>query len=299
MGFIGLSAFTGKVSAQSTNSKTYVVWCQNCNTYQKFKGAMARPIGSTVYVGDATQHMINAYRIQVEGEKSGRNFRRSPVTSPQVKIVVEITPDPKVAEAIDSAIKFYNISPVGWVKTYEVSIDKLGFGKSAPGSASDVTSAGHDQSVFEDGLNTWGRKKSTLFWLVGTTVQSFANLHLLNISSGPQVRYSVTFPDGSSIEVYYDNQTGKLKVDPNTARDSQGNRIPYLGYDGEMHNLGGGRKFDTSSGGGSQDLHNFLMDLQLNGIPVYEGQGPASGYHGWACVTVGSGANTVYYCKKY
>ena len=226
---MGLSAFTGKVSAQSTNSKTYVVWCQNCNTYQKFKMAKVRPIGSTVYVGDATQHMINAYRIQREGEKPGPNLGRSSETSPQVKIVVEITPGPKVVEAIDSAIKFYNIPPAGWVKTYEVGIDRLGLGKSSPGSANDIASVGHDRNIFEDGLNTWGLKKNALFWLVGTTVQSFANLHLLNISIGPQVRYRITFPDGSSIAVYYDNQTGTLKVDPNTARDSQGNTIRQAG----------------------------------------------------------------------
>jgi len=296
---MGLFVFTGKVSAQSTNSKTYVVWCHNCNTYQKFKAAMVRPIGSTLYVGDVAQHMINAYRIQTDGQKPGPNLGHSPETLPQVKIAVEITPDPKVAEAIDSAIKFYNIHPVGWVKTYEVGIDKLGLGKSAPGSANDIASVGHDQSVFEHGLYTWGLKKSALFWLLGTTVQSFANLHLLNISSGPQVRYRVTFRDGSSIEIYYDNQTGELKVDPKTAIDSHGNRIPYLGNDGEIHNLSGSYKFDPSSAGSSQDLHNFLMDLQLNGIPVYGGQGPASGYHGWACVTVGSGAKAVYYCKKY
>ena len=296
--FMGLSVHIS-AAAQSTNSKTYVVWCQNCNTYQKFNAAKARPVGSTVYVGDAVQHLINAYRIQMEGEKPGPNLGRSPETLPQRKIVVGITPDPKVVAAINSAIKFYNLAPVGWVKTYEIDSSRLGLTRYAPNSARDITSDGANRNNFETELNTWGRKKSTLFWLVGNAVQSFANLHLLNISIGPRVQYKVIFPDGSSIVVYYDNKTGRLTVDPKTAQDAQGRRIPYLGSDGKMHNLGGRFHFDVSSGTGSQDLNNFLMDLQLNGIPVYDGQGPASGYHGWACVKVGSGAKTVYTCRKY
>ena len=296
--FMGLSVHIS-AAAQSTNSKTYVVWCQNCNTYQKFNAAKARPVGSTVYVGDAVQHLISAYRIQIDGEKPGANLGRSPGTLPQRKIAVGITPDPKVIAAINSAIKFYNLAPVGWVKTYKIDSSRLGFTRNAPGSGSNIALDGHDQAVFENELKTWGRKKNRLFRLLGTTAQSFANLHILNVSIGPKARYKVTFPNGSSIEIYYDDSSGTLKTDLDTAQDSQGNKIPYLGEDGEIHSLSGGHEFDVSSGAGSQALNNFLMNLKLNGIPVYDGQGPASGYHGWACVKVGSGAKTVYTCRKY
>ncbi len=286
-------------SAHATTAPD-LIWCQGCSGLQKHNAVMSRPVGATVYVADAINGTYAAYHIS--GTPSTPHDPNSPYTPSLSKFADPITPDPELAVVLESAIGYYQTAPVGFHKHVIVPVDGQLFGDSSyPPSVYDIINDGPNQYFFTNKLNSTSGEPVLLAF--AHLIQGLANFHAVNTSAGPTLSTKLTFSDGSTIEAKYDQSSGKLKLDLSTARDSHGNRIPYLGVDGKKHNLGGIHDFDPSTGN-PNDLNNFLNQLSMMGVPINYGTGGGAtgggGYHGWACIKeTSSDGKVVYTCQQF
>lgn len=263
-------------------TKPALLWCQNCSADQKAALAKTPPAGTTVYIADAVQHTIEAYVVGQYDEPIDGTTRVV-----HIKNLQPIAVDPTISQGIHHAMDYYNAPPVGMTKIIPA-------GQGHPGSVYDVVNAGSpSQNGFVDWVNKHVGTDNALAGLADSGATGLEMLHIFDSSSTPVFGYKITFEDGSSIEAIWDRATASFKVDSSTARDAEGNTVPYLGLDGKVHNLGGVREFNGSTATGTADVDKFLGQLSLMGVPVGS---PSGSSGGWACTKVGG---SEYVCKLY
>ncbi|GEM_PF-5034997 len=262
-----------------------LVWCQGCSAQQQNQAAMRAGRG-TVYVADAINRTVVAYNVHTETDDSKQPPR-------PVLVADQIAPDPVIVNGLSDAIRYYNTPPVGWQKHFNESV--------RDGSVYNIINAGRVQNDFADGFNaSWRNANADLAMLLGRTVQILASLHLVDLYAAPNLTVTATFKDGSRVDFVFDRDTSKLKLQTDTARDSHNNSVPYLGADGQIHNLGGEHDFNPSTGS-PMDQQNFVNQIGRLGVQILStgGGGGSGGIHGWACVKSGDGPDAVYTCQKY
>jgi len=267
-------------SKAQASTKPTLLWCQNCSAAQKTALAKTPPAGSTVYVADAIQHTIQAYVVGQYDEPIDGKTRVV-----HIKYLQSMTVDPTISQGIHHAMDYYNAPPLGMNKIIPA-------GQVRSGSVYDVVNAGPGQNNLSNYVNKHFGTDNGLSGMINAAFQGLEAVHVLDASATPVLGYKITFEDGSSIKAFWDRTTGSFKVDPTTARDAEGNNVPYLGVDGHIHNLGGVHAFDGSNATGTADMDNFLGQLSLMGVPV----GGTSSGGGWACTKVGG---SEYVCKFY
>jgi hypothetical protein len=266
-------------------AKPLLVWCQGCSAIQRQDLARKQGAGNTVYVGDTVNKSVTAFDVYIDVEDT------VPVT--RKKVADEIAPNQQLVSAIDSGIAYYNTIPVGWHKRLHANADDY---SSSLQSVYDVIDAGPRQNQLLDWLNGGSSWSTDAYLLTGWVRTGFAMFHLVDLSAAPTLGGTIHFADGSQVDGYYDNVTGKIKIDPDSARDSHHNSVPYLGSDGRIHNLGGQHEFDATTGNPA-DIQNFLDQLSLLHVPIIVG-GDSAPHHGWACTKSGEGPDAVYTCQQ-
>jgi hypothetical protein len=256
-----------------------LIWCQGCTPDQQQAAALKNAPGNTVYVGDAVNKTVNAYNVYIDVEDT------SPVT--RKKAADQIAPNQQLVTAINYAIAFYNSAPAGWNKHLQVSARDFSQNLT---TVYKIADAGPDQNNLVTWLNGGSNFGADVYLLTGWVRTGFAMFHVVDLSASPQLAGTVNFSDGSHINAYYDNATGKIKLDPSSAEDSHGNNVPYLGTDGKIHNLGGHHDFDPTVGN-PLDQTNFINQLNnlhvpiiLDGVGSGGSGGSGSSPSHWVCV---------------
>lgn len=254
-------------------TKPALLWCHDCGQDQKSRLARTVPAGTNVYVADAIKKTVEAYYVSQYDELIDGTTKVI-----HIKYLEPIPQDPVAVDAIHGAMDYYNAAPVGMTKIIPST-------KEYSGSVYDVANAGSaDQNNFSDWVNVQVGKNNAIAGLLNVGFQALTMFHVLDANSTPVLGYKITFADGSTVLASWDRKTASFKLDPDAARDAEGNAVPYIGLDGLVHNLGGNRVFDLYSQVGKSDLNKFMGQLSLMGVPV--GSPSASG---WACTKVSEG----------
>jgi hypothetical protein len=282
---IGLILFGTLGFAETASAVPDLVWCQHCSPQQQAHAAIAAGIG-TVYVGDAVNKTINAYNVYTDVDDS----KTPPV---RTKVADLVAPDKTLVADLGNAIKFYNVQPVGWNKHYNADVDVTKWK-----SVYNIINSGPNQNQFVNWTNGYAVVSADMVSLLGDVVQSLATFHLVDQSAGPGLTGTYTFSDGSHVDFTFDPVTGKLKLDPSTARDSHNNDVPYLVTDGQIHNLGGEHDFNANAGSPT-DQQNFLNQLGRLAVQIIHTGNGGSPHHGWACTKSGDGPDAVWTCQYY
>ena len=267
-------------SASASTALPSIVWCQKCNSTQYSAAALTQPIGTTVYVGDAINRVVNAYYISVEVDDS-----RTPPT--RSKSADTVSPDPKLVALINGAISFYNTAPTGWNKHFAVYTDNPTANSvyiPVDINVYNIADAGPQQNGLNDWLNSASLPTFGILSFASTLAGFGASFHVIDASALPQVSETIYFKDGSRVDGTIDKTSQKWRLDPSTAQDSHGNNIPYLDADGKLHGLGGQHDFDPGRGNPS-DQSNFLYRLHQLGVTILldPGAGNSGTQHGWIC----------------
>jgi hypothetical protein len=242
-------------------SATDVIWCHGCTIAQEQIAVAADPsaVGTTIYVGDTTSNTVMAYLVKIDVNKSTRLPTRE-------KHVISATPDAKIASEVSLGLAFYNEAPVGWNKRVAFGYN----GSDTNISGWIVANTGQTQANFntwlsstdvgERGISAMGRRLNS-------------TLHYVDSSELPTQSVTVTFDDGSKITAVYSKTDNMLEVNPDTAFDAEGNPIPYLGADGEIHCLSATRRF-ADDYQGTLDYNNFVQQLKTLRVPLVTSNGP-------------------------
>lgn len=296
---VGLAAGSVTARAQPATQKPSLLWCQNCTSLQQQTLALGQHVGSTVYIGNLGPNTVVAYEITSTGGGGivyKPNSMRTMNANQRAKVAEAIAPDPNIVDAIDAAMAFHDAAPVGWHKNISARVDNKLFGDSTyPGSAYDIVNYGKAQNDFLDSLDA---VYSPTFGAVtfSDVLQGLSALHVLDSSAVPLVTVTLNFSDGSRVTLHIDQKSGKAQLDPDTARDSDNNSIPYIGKDGRLHGVGGEHEFDPSTSN-KQNLNNFLNWLAGRGIPIYSDQ-HAGTWHGTSCESeTDSKGNVIIWCQ--
>ena len=271
------------LGATMAHASPVVVWCSNCNSTQINNAVLTAgvPAYSTVYVGDPITGSYGAYDWYADVDDS----HNPPL---HVKYVETTTGDPNVLKGVHAYIQFYQTAPVGWTKH-----------ESLVYNGSDPKASGYTVANFSDTQTNFN------VWLNNNKSPAAQAAQYLGIgqqlvgatSITPQQIENVTFPDGSSINASQNTSCGCLNAYPDSARDAEGNPIPYADSAGKIHNQGGKRHFsDTPQG--QKDYSNYLNQIKnmpiivnLNGTQVGGGgsQGGGGGVQPVICTETDDG----------
>ncbi|MHB8680069.1 MAG: hypothetical protein ACYC7G_10075 [Rudaea sp.] len=268
-----------------------LVWCTACTDAQMQAAALNTPIGTT-YVADLFTGRTDAFSVYYDD--IGKNSVRAVNTNPsyRVKKAVLTSADPHYTNGINALVHYYNLPPAGWVKHLKSPV-----ANDNAGSVYNIINAGPAQNSWVDGKNSPLDLYADYHEAVANATAALGSV----MPSGGLLQVAETqeedFSDGSRVDLVYDIATNKMKLDPDSARDSHNNSVPYIGTDGKIHNLGGEHVF--SGDGNPNDQSNFLNQVQHLGVIIIAGVGGSGTQHGWACTKVGDGDNAVYTCQYY
>lgn len=259
-----------------------LVWCTACTDTQMQAAALITPIGTT-YVADLFTGRTDTFSVYYDDVGTNSVRAVSPNSSYRVKKAVLTSADPHYINAINALVHYYNLPPAGWIKHLKSPV-----ANDNAGSVYDIINAGNGQNNFVDGVNSLKDLWSDYHEAIGMA-QVGMQLFLPSGGVTPVVEtQEEDFSDGSHVDLVYDPSTGKMKLDPDSARDSHNNNVPYLGADGKIHNLGGMHNFTGE--GNPSDKDEFTNQLVRLGVLILpSGGGNGSGSSGsspshWVCV---------------
>ncbi|TLY50195.1 MAG: hypothetical protein E6K53_11335 [Gammaproteobacteria bacterium] len=273
----------------------------------------------TVYVGNVTARIVQAYNVYTETDDSHYPYTH-------VKIADPVSGTSPYQDVGNSLIAFYYSAPVGWSKSYAADLD----GNVAASSALLAVKAQAAKSTTVRVTNRSGAKPQGLYspypnsninvydiinpgvgqnnltdWasgLAGTFMNGFgqdlvnlaATFKLADLSHDYKIEIQINFNDGSHITLKEDFSTTnpKITVDPTSGRDSHNNNVPSM-----TDPNAGISTYDFSGPGNPTDYWNWRSQMALLGFQISDT--PSSGTHGWACTVTGSGPSAVYSCRQY
>lgn len=260
-GFAGAILALGAAAAHA--SAGYLVYCNHCDSTQIATAVLnsGAGVGVPVYVGDPVTGAYATYQIYQDVDDS----HKPPLHTRQVE---NTTGDPKILNGVHQSLQFYAITPVGWNKKFDVTYT----GPDGTATGWTVSMAGSpEQNNFNSWLNSPGSGAKTASILLGSFWQALGIVTKADPGLIPSAMETVTFSDGSSIQGIHDNSCACLKADPSTAKDAEGNGIPYIDALGRIQNFGGLRKYpDTYQG--DKDYQKYVN--QIASMPVILQLGP-------------------------
>ncbi|HET8941598.1 MAG TPA: hypothetical protein VFN13_06405 [Rudaea sp.] len=264
--------------------KPNLVWCNNCSTTQMQAAAAKTGLGVT-YVGDPINRVVHAYQTYIDVEDTNPPTR--------TRETYQIAVDPQLVNGVDAAISFYNMKPVGWIKRVTINASDLPADNFT--SVYNIINAGSAQNRFGDDVNSLLSPQSDINRALGLAYSALIAFHIASADAGLNAIETWRFSDGSTVQYEYDHLTGKMVIDPDTARDAEGNNVPYLGRDGKIHNLGGVFEFDDDRQG-NIDNTNFSNQLSLLNVSLFF-EGMSRPHHQMSCIKSGDGPKAVYTCQ--
>jgi hypothetical protein len=265
--FPALVLLLGGTAAQAATIKPTLMWCDGCTAPQKRSMAGTRPIGETVYIGDNTANSFSAYFVDLLLDDSYNPPRQ--VKSPHLT-----TLDPSYNDLDDALLDFYDHAPVGWHKSLQATYPVT------PINVYDVVVVGPAQNNLLDWVsNDVGMIMNQIPIRIEQMLSFFT---IADASKMPSIRVTVTFTDGSKIDVDVDYSTTNpdFKVVENSGRDSHNNVVL-------SRRTSAPTNFDFSGSGNPSDYLDWVHWMQQlgYGIPVSQGmtwactQDPANGLH--------------------
>ncbi|MEP6485378.1 MAG: hypothetical protein ABJB01_13085 [Rudaea sp.] len=271
---IGLAAFLGSAFATDASaSLPDLLFCHGCTPGQLDSAILAdpSPIGTIIYVGDTASGAIGAYHVYADVDDS----RHPPVHTRQIE---NVSANPSLTAGINSGIQFYNMAPIGWHKRYN---------ENYPDTSKNIynfVDAGPDQNAFNASVNTGMTGLNVAGKQFGVIM---SQVHLGDPSTIADVTTTEAFADGSHVNLVWDKSSGTQKLDPDSARDSDYNNIPYVGADGKIHSLGGKHAFSDDTHGVT-NYNNFIRQVTSLGVAIVPsapggGSGGGTTTHGWIC----------------
>ncbi|HWU75052.1 MAG TPA: hypothetical protein VN043_00995, partial [Rhodanobacter sp.] len=312
----------GVLFSQVAMASNYIP-CDGCNYAQMQNAAVAQGVGRYV-VGNVTMNNVEALRVRMGSHANsivvGATRSASRIYLDDGNITAGET------SAFSSLVDFYNTSPVGYHKQYNLTIVSAGTPLGLPNytsamqpkpawslggirpmsapipgggtvsyptpgvNAYTVVNGGPEQNAFlgwVGGLTDFGIQASEHNLLTATST-----FHITDMEFIPTVSFTVTFTDGSHIGAYVDltQSPPQIVITPGTAVDSHGNTIPQS----ESAVAGAGRQnYSFSGGGDTGDIGN--MRKQINGFGI---DLPASSDR-WACVSSTFEGQTTISCGIY
>jgi hypothetical protein len=262
-------AALGFGSTAAYGTAPIVVWCNNCNATQINAAVLASgaPVNVPVYVGDPLTGGYAAYDWYSDIDDSQHPPQR-------VKYVETIAGDATVLKGVHAYIQFYQTSPIGWHKTYSLVYN----GSDPKATGWTVANFGQTQTNFNTWLNQTGTVGGNAAQFYGIGVQALGKITVL-----PSQAETVQFPDGSTINATQNESCGCLNAYPDSARDAEGNPIPFADSNGKIHNAGGTRNFPHTAQGDKDytnyknQIKNMPVVLNLNGIQIGGGGSQGGG----------------------
>jgi hypothetical protein len=276
---------TSCISTAALAETPYLVWCNGCSGSQISDAVLNShaSLGTTVYVGDPISGSYGAYMIYGDVDDS----HKPPI---HTRIVENSTGDANVLAGLHAWIEFYQFPPAGWNKQFAISY--VGPDPTATGWT--VASDGPARENFNDWLNTAGSGRKSLAQLWGTGMQALSALAKTDPTVLPSQAVTVTFGDNSTIIGVQDASCGCLKADPSTAKDAEGNHIPYVDTAGKLHNAGGNRHYNDDY----QSTHDYESYVrQIAKFPIIL-QTPGGTQIGGGGSSGGSGGVTPVICTE-
>lgn len=308
---------------QGTFASEYIA-CNGCSLSQMTNVARAHGVGRYV-VGDITGNKVEALRVQ-SGIHGAIPERMTPHGINQV-VFDNLTP--AEVQAFSYYRDFYHAAPAGYKKHYNLIIvrsgaaastsyndhvdampsssgtrsrhfDPMPMGSPAPGggevsypepgvNAYDVVNGGPAQNAFLawiGRLPSYGIRDQSI-----AAVTALSVFHIADSSAIPELTFTVTFTDGSHIGVYVDTteHPPQLEVDPDTAVDSHGNKIPASASAVAGN---GQQEYDFTGSGNGTDGENMRNQIGAFGIDP-----PAS--HRYKCTSFPVKGGIRVHCVAY
>lgn len=297
--FVLASCFAGAGSGAA------YVPCDGCSTAQMNSAALSHGVGR-VLVGNVFARRMQAYRVYLSPQPRISNTWQS--AAGQLYTDIDNVSAQESA-AFAAYIKFYNASPVGYHKHYDLRIVDPGEPIGVPNSRSAEDRPGGQQGakvrVDPEGapapgggtvsypapgtnvysvINSGPQQNAFLQWVGGLSIfgitSSMKNavaaasiLHLTDTSHAPAVSFTVTFTDGSHIGVYLDTTQAppQILVNEATAVDSHGNNVPAT-----ADSIAGSGKqiYDFTGVGNVTDRPNMYQQITSYGVNVPGVPGP-------------------------
>lgn len=299
--------------AQGAFASNYIP-CDGCSVAQQSAAALAHGVGRYV-VGNVLGKSVNAFRVYSSSHQNSIGGGAATALTQQLYV------DDGAITAAETAafahlITFYNISPVGYQKTYNVQIVAPGASTTPPPMGNSValsarvqplaTALGTAKVQFPDQsanaykvLNGGPLQNQFLEWAGGlpqlsinTAMSNLVNTSILmSVGATPwAVSLTVYFQDNSHVGVYVDmtQQPPAILVNTKSAVDSHGNQIPAS----QSTVAGAGRQnYDFSGAGNITDRPNMADQIAAFGISV-----PSTG-GGYSCASRDSGSGVIITCK--
>lgn len=305
-GFTVVLLFSSACAAQMPP----LVWCEGCTSAQMQDTAKGAVASGTVYVGNPQAGIVQAYDVYSDVNDIGQP------PYPRVKVADPVKGDAAYLEAAKGLVQYYNVAPVGWHKTvfaklqpktlvdaYGSTVGRLNSNYPDPDkNVYDTINPGVDQNNMKDYISSEVGSYANVLGMVG---RFLAGVRVVDGSKVPAMQITVVFNDGSHIDVmvdfstFYINDPTKIKVDVDdkSGVDSHNNNVPSMNADPDSAK--GTYRFNGP--GNPTDQARWTQQMQWIGYGVGAGGGTGGTgtWHGWACVSTGSGENKVYTCTYY
>lgn len=248
-----MSAGLGVGAAREARATTLA--CDGCTEAQRYAAAATYAdqtlrLRHTIYVVDVAGGQVSKYLFVREVDReSGTSWMEVEEQTPEASVLglVSAAHDLGAGLAAAAAAPGGNIMPSG---------------PSYPGSVyEDMTNPSYGPAVnnFID-LSNAGRAQR-----LHDLTSMFTPLEWFN-PDAVVVKAQVTYPDGSRATFTFNKQTGTWERVKGTERDSHNNVVPVSPTD--FTSEGGGERVFDFTGGGDQDLIDFLQRASMFGIPI-------------------------------
>lgn len=250
--------------ARAQTPQLPLLWCDGCTAAQTQAKALTQPPGATVYVGNLTARSVSAYTIYLDVDDSTQPPRRTKMADP-------IATTQPYQNAANSLINFYHAAPAGWTKSKEVHYDGPVAGDRI---AYDVVNQSPARNEFLD----WANDNTSL------SVYVLDHVYVFTTSVVPIESVTVTFWDGSKIELDLNIYTNEWSMVKDSGRDSNNNTILSTATEDPIQFM-----FSDVGYRNPADVGRWANQMSLLG---YTGQGARKGT--WACTKSAAGHHCVY-----